>query len=279
MRPIRLALTVLAAAALLAAACSGDDDDTLIVATTTSLQDSGLLDALVNAFEQQTQFDVKAVAVGSGQAIEQASRGDADIVLAHSPAAELKMVADGDGIERTLVMHNDFIIVGPEDDPAGVRGASSAAEALRRVFDAGHTFVSRGDRSGTHVFELRLWGEAGADPRGHGWYAETGSGQGETMQVASQRRGYTLSDRGTFLAQRTNLELAVLFEGGDALINPYHAILVNPQRHEDVHAGAARAFLDFLVSGEAQDMIAMFGVEKFGQPLFVPDAGRSEPGG
>jgi tungstate transport system substrate-binding protein len=253
---------------------SGD----VILATTTSTQDSGLLDLLVPAFEEETGYSVKTVAVGSGQAIEQASRGDADIVFAHSPAAEQKMVEEGNGIDRTLIMHNDFIIVGPEADPAGIKSAATASDALGVIASAEATFISRGDNSGTHALELKLWEALGVTPAG-GWYQESGQGMGATLQIANQKLAYTISDRGTYLSQRENLDLEVLFEGDPKLLNVYHAILVNPERHSNVNAAGARAFLEFLIRPSTQAIIGEFGVEKFGESLFFPDAGKPEPTG
>jgi tungstate transport system substrate-binding protein len=250
----------------------------VILATTTSFQDSGLLDEIVSMFEQKTGYRLKPVAVGSGQAIQQASRGDADIVLAHSPAAEQKMVANADGIERALVMHNDFILVGPRGDPAGVKGAPTVGDAMRAIATKGATFISRGDQSGTNTFELDLWKAVNLDPVGQPWYQETGQGMGATLQVADQKSAYTLSDRATWLAQQKNLGgLALLFEGQPALYNYYHLIVVNPAKHPNVNVDGARAFARFMLSDEVQRFIANFAVDKYGQALFTPDAGKPEP--
>jgi tungstate transport system substrate-binding protein len=251
----------------------------LILATTTSTQDSGLLDVLVPMFEEETGYDVQTVAVGSGAAIEQGARGDADVVLVHSPGAEEKMVADGDGIERTLVMHNDFIIVGPDTDPAHIRDQERANDALTAIANAASPFISRGDDSGTHALELKLWGTTSVDPAGQSWYEETGQGMGATLQVASQRGGYTISDRATYLAQRDNLDLEILLDGDPALLNVYHVIVVNPDKHSGVNATAARAFAAFITRADIQQVIGEFGVEDFGEPLFFPDAGKPEPTG
>jgi len=300
---------LLAAAAIFAliigAACGGDDDESsgadntpasqatsatqptaaatkasgdLVLATTTSTQDSGLLDVLVPMFEEESGYNVQVIAVGSGQAIEQASRGDADVVLVHSPAAEKKMVDDGDGIERTLVMHNDFIIVGPEADPAGVAGAASVTEAMTKIATAQSPFISRGDDSGTNALELKLWKAAAIEPAGS-WYTESGQGMGATLQIAGQRGAYTISDRATFLAQSANLDLQVLFEDKPELLNVYHTIVVNPEKHPDVRAAGARAFAAFMVRPDVQEIIGKFGVDKYGEPLFFADAGKPEPAG
>jgi tungstate transport system substrate-binding protein len=286
-------------AVVFAAACGDDDDDgngsnsdatpaaeaspqptkasgDLILATTTSTQDSGLLDVLVPMFEEESGYNVQVIAVGSGAAIEQASRGDADVVLVHSPAAEQKMVDEGNGIERTLIMHNDFIIVGPESDPAGIADAASLNDAMNAIASSESPFISRGDESGTHALELRLWEAAAIEPSG-GWYEESGQGMGATLQIAGQRQAYTISDRATYLSQQDTLDLAVLLEGDAALLNVYHVIVVNPDRHSNVNADGARAFSAFLVRDDVQQTIGEFGVEDYGEPLFFPDAGKPEP--
>ena len=245
-----------------AAGCGADSKNgALILATTTSTQDSGLLDVLVPMFEKESGYTVKTVAVGSGQAIEQASRGDADVVLGHSPAAEQKMVDADDGIERALVMHNDFMIVGPSTDPSGVRAAKTTNDAMAAIASGAAHFISRGDDSGTNALELKLWTAITITPKGQGWYEETGQGMGATLQVASQKAGYTISDRATYLAQEKNLSLDILFEKDKALLNVYHVIVVNPQKHSGVHVDAARAFAAFLVRKDVQDLIGKFGVD------------------
>jgi len=267
------AATPTASSATHPAATATKASGNIILATTTSTQDSGLLDVLVPMFEDESGYSVMVIAVGSGQAIEMGSRGDADVVLAHSPRAEEEFVARGDGIERNWVMYNDFIIVGPQADPAGVAQAADAADALTRIFNAGARFTSRGDDSGTHTKELGLWSKASLDPTGQSWYAETGQGMGATLQVASQQGAYTLSDRATFLAQRDNLDLEIVNEGDGSLLNPYTVIVVNPDVHSGVNAAGARAFAAFLVRDDIQDVIAAFGMDEFGEPLFFPSAG------
>ncbi|HET8627157.1 MAG TPA: substrate-binding domain-containing protein [Thermomicrobiales bacterium] len=247
----------------------------LILATTTSTQDSGLLDVLIPAFEKQSGYRVKTVAVGSGAAIAMGQRGEADVVLAHAPDDERALVASGAGIGRQLVMYNDFVLVGPPGDPAGVKGLPAATDALRRIAAAGSPFVSRGDNSGTQQLELKLWQQAGVSPRGRSWYIESGSGMGQTLQIADQRRAYTLSDRGTYLAFKDRLDLAVLVEKDSGLLNVYHVILVNPQRFTAVNAAGARAFADFLLAPDTQRLIGDFGRDRFGQPLFTPCAHNS----
>jgi len=255
---------------LILSSCSGKDE--LILATTTSTQDSGLLDVLVPKFEDQYGYNVKTVAVGSGQALAMGEQGEADVILSHSPKAEEDFMANGNGESRDAVMHNDFIIVGPPDDPAGTKGSSDAAAAFARIAAAGAAFLSRGDQSGTNAKELALWKDAGIDPSGKGWYQETGQGMGATLGVANDKRGYTLSDRGTYLAQKANYTLAILFEGGASLYNSYHVIVVNPQNHSRVNARAARDFAAWITSPAIQDLIGKFGLDNYGQSLFVPDA-------
>lgn len=247
----------------------------VILATTTSTVDTGLLDDLVPVFERQTGYQVVTLSLGSGQALAVGARGDADVLLVHSPDAEAAFMQAGHGTERRLVMHNDFVLVGPPNDPAGVRGAPGAVEALRRIAAARALFVSRGDQSGTHALELKLWGQAGIRPEG-GWYIESGTGMGQTLQIADERNAYTLSDRGTYLALRRTLHLDVLLEGDPLLRNIYHVILVDPSKNGRINAAGARALADFLTGPEGQRRIGEFGRERFGQPLFVPDAGKRE---
>ena len=254
--------------------CGGDGQ--LIVAIGTTIQDSSLADPLFHRFERETGYDLKVVAVGTGQALEMARRGDADVVFTHAPEAEREFVADGYGIDRRLVMHNDFVIVGPIDDPAVVSDARDASDAFRRIADAEETFISRGDDSGTHKLELAFWQELAIDPGSEDWYQETGSGMGATLQVAAQREAYTIADRGTYLALSNRLGLAILFDGGPRLLNVYHVIRVNPERVDGLNEAGALALADFLVSPAAQEFIANFGVEDYGRPLFTPDAGKTE---
>ncbi len=269
----------LAASALFVFRSRGEEGrEVVILATTTSVQDSGLLDVLVPLFEQRTGYRVKPVAVGTGAALAMAERGEADVVLVHAPEAEREFMARGYGAERLLVMHNDFVVVGPPDDPAGIRGLSSAPDALRKIAAAEVTWVSRDDRSGTDQLEKRLWREAGLSAKGARWYVTSGQGMGATLTLADQKRAYTLSDRGTFLAYRDRVDLDVLVEGDPLLLNLYHVITINPARfpQEQINAEGGRAFAQFLLSPEVQQVIAEFGREQFGQPLFVPDAGKTE---
>ena len=248
----------------------------IILATTTSTQDSGLLDVLIPIFEKKTGYFVKTIAVGSGQAMAMGAKGEADVLLVHSPDAEKKFIADGFGINRRLVMHNDFIIVGPPSDPSGIKGAKSAAEAFKKIAVSGALFMSRGDNSGTHAQEKKLWKAAGIDPEGQKWYQQTGLGMGQTLNVAAEKKTYTLADRGTYLAMQKNLGLDILCEGDLSLLNIYHVIEVNPAKWPKVNAAGAKAFADFMVSREVQEIIAKFGVDKYGSPLFFPDAGKPE---
>lgn len=246
----------------------------IILATTTSTQDSGLLDVLIPIFEKESGYSVKTIAVGSGQAMAMGKKGEADVLLVHSPDAEKKFISEGSGINRRLVMHNDFVIVGHPGDPARIHGARTSSEAIRRIAQAGAIFLSRGDNSGTHAKEKGLWKAAGIAPEGEKWYQQTGLGMGQTLNVAAEKKGYTLADRGTYLALKKTLGLGILVEGDPLLLNVYHVIEVNPARWPKVNAAGARAFADFMVSGKVQDIIARFGVDKFGAPLFFPDAGK-----
>jgi tungstate transport system substrate-binding protein len=271
----RVILTVvLAIAGLVVAGCGGggggsstDASGTTILATTTSTRDSGLLDVLIPAFQRASTCQVKTLAVGSGDALKLGERGDADVLLVHSPAAEEAYMRGGHGASRRAVMHNDFVLVGPPSDPAGIRGSPNAPSALRRIARSREPFVSRGDDSGTNVKELALWKTAGIKPRG-AWYVETGQGMGETLTVASQKQGYTLSDRGTFLATK-NLDAKIFVQGGAALRNPYHVIVV---RHKGTNLGCGKAFSTWITSPPTQRLISHFGVAKYHQPMFFPDA-------
>jgi len=248
----------------------------VILATTTSTQDTGLLDVLVPIFEKQSGFNVKVIAVGSGQALAMGERGDADALLAHAPSSEVDLVNKGAAINRQLVMHNDFIIVGPTNDPAGIKGMTSAVDAFAAIYNKGATFVSRGDKSGTDQAEKAIWKKAGLDPKGQSWYEETGQGMAATLQVANQKDAYTLADRGTYLSQQKNLSLVVLVEGDPALFNVYHVMQVNPEKFDMVNGPGGAAFVDFMISDATQAIIKDFGVDKYGQPLFIPDAGKDE---
>ncbi|MBN1366022.1 MAG: substrate-binding domain-containing protein [Syntrophaceae bacterium] len=246
----------------------------IILATTTSTQDTGLLDTLIPIFEKQTGYFVKTIAVGSGQAMKMGEKGEADVLLVHSPDAEKKFVEEGYGVNRRLVMHNDFIIVGPGADPAKIKGVKSSAEAFKMIAKAESLFLSRGDNSGTHAKEKKLWKRTDITPAGQKWYQETGQGMGLTLNVAAEKKGYTLTDRGTYLSLKKNLGLDILLEGDAALLNIYHVIEVNSAKWPKANADGAKAFANFMVSKSTQEIIKTFGVDKYGSPLFFPDAGK-----
>jgi tungstate transport system substrate-binding protein len=250
----------------------------IVLASTTSTRDSGLLDAILPKFQDETGIAVRVVAVGTGRALDLARRGDADVLLVHDRASEEAFVADGYGVARHPVMYNDFVIVGPGDDPAGIRGLDDVGEALVRVARAEAPFLSRGDDSGTHKAERRLWAAAGLDPtaRGGGWYRETGAGMGATLNTASQVPAYALTDRGTWLSFRNRGELELLVEGDPRLRNEYGVIVVSPERHPHVKAEAARRLVDWLTGDAGRAAIAAFRVA--GQPLFFPVEREARPG-
>jgi tungstate transport system substrate-binding protein len=247
----------------------------LILATTTSTQDSGLLDVLIPLFEQKTGYSVKTVAVGSGQALTMGQQGNADVLLVHSPTAEKTFMANGYGIDRRLVMHNDFVILGPTNDPAGIKGMASAVDAFKKIAAASAPFISRGDQSGTNAEELNLWKGASLTPTG-AWYQESGQGMGATLKIASEKSAYTLSDRATYLANKSNLELDILVQGDTSLLNVYHVIRVPPDKWPKVNAAGAMAFADFMVAPDTQKVIGQFGMDKYGQALFFPDATKTD---
>ena len=249
---------------------------TIILATTTSTQDSGLLDVLLPIFEKKTNYFVKTIAVGSGQAMAMGQKGEADVLLVHSPDAEKKFIAEGYGINRRLIMHNDYIIVGTSNDPSKIKGLKSSSEAFKKISSEKTLFMSRGDNSGTHSKEKAIWKVAGINPEGEKWYQQTGLGMGQTLNVAAEKKGYTLADRGTYLALKKNLNLDILVEGDAILLNIYHVIEVNPAKWPKVNVAGGKAFADFMVSKETQDIIKTFGIDKFGSPLFFPDAGKKE---
>jgi tungstate transport system substrate-binding protein len=275
-RARRWAIGVLVAAVAATAACGSDSSDggtsttaapggPMILATTTS---TGLLDTLVPAFEHTGKCSVKTVAVGSGQAIDLGARGQADVLLVHSPDAEQTFMQEGHGASRVAVMHNDFVLVGPPADPAKTAGAGGVEPALQAIAHAKAAFASRADDSGTNAKELKLWKQAGIAPSGS-WYIETGQGMGPTLTIASQKRAYTLSDRGTFLATR-NLDSKIVVQGGEALQNPYHVIVV---KHSGTNVGCAQAFSRWITSAPTHRLIGGFGRSQYGQALFHPDAG------
>lgn len=248
----------------------------LILATTTSTQDSGLLDVLIPVFQKETGYFVKTISVGSGQAMAMGQKGEADVLLVHSPAAEEKFMAEGYGVDRLLVMHNDFVVVGPSEDPAKIKGTPTASAAFKKIAETGALFLSRGDNSGTHSKEKSLWKGAGLNPEGQKWYQQTGLGMGQTLSVSSEKKGYTLTDRGTYLSMKKVLALDILVEGEKNLLNVYHVMGVNPAKWPKVNAEGAKAFGRFMVAPGTQAIIKTYGVEKFGSPLFFPDAGKKE---
>lgn len=255
--------------------CSGAaQNETLILATTTSTQDSGLLDVLVPLFEAGSDYTVQTVAVGTGAALKMAEQGNADVLLVHAPEAEQALMEAGFGAERLLVMHNDFVIVGPSDDSAGVDDSRSAAQAFAQIATSAAVFVSRGDDSGTHKKEMALWSQTPFSPQEKRpeWYIETGQGMGATLLIASERGAYTLTDRATYLANRENVDLDILFAGDSILQNVYHVITINPEKWPESNTEGARAFAQFIISEQAQKIIQEYGVAEFGQPLFFPDA-------
>jgi tungstate transport system substrate-binding protein len=269
-----LVCAVLFLSAVVASSPAVAQQKNVILATTTSTQDSGLLDVLIPMFEKKTGYMVKTIAVGSGQAMAMGEKGEADVLLVHSPEAEQKFVAGGYGINRRLVMHNDYIVVGPTADPAGIKSAKTTVDAFKKIADAGALFMSRGDNSGTHAKEKQIWKAAGINQEGQKWYQQTGLGMGQTLNVSSEKKAYTLADRGTYLALKKNLQLDILKEGDAVLLNIYHVIEVNPAKFPKVNVAGGKAFADYMVSREAQDVIKTFGVEKFGGALFFPDAGK-----
>lgn len=270
----RLTLFIATIALLYQALSAAAASKTVILATTTSTQDSDLLDLLVPLFEKESGFQVKTISVGSGQAMKMGEKGGADVLLVHSPDAEKKFMAEGFGSSRRLVMHNDFIIVGHPADFARIKGAT-ATEALKRIAQSGATFISRGDNSGTHAKEKALWKSAAVDPERQRWYQQTGLGMGQTLNVAAEKKSYTITDRATYLSLKKRLGLEIFVEGDSKLLNIYHVIELNPARWPKVNAPGGKAFADFMLTKKAQEFIGKFGADKFGAPLFFPDAGRS----
>jgi len=303
MKNIRIAFLLLTASALLLTACGGATpgpatalpevpaatdvstkepappvpaNPTLILATTTSTQDSGLLDVLVPMFQDQTGYTVQTVAVGTGAALKMAEDGNADVLLVHAPASEKVLMDAGWGKDRFLVMHNDFVIVGPAGDPAAIKGTHTAVEAFQKIADAGANFITRGDDSGTNKMEINLWGKTTATPDGQAWYIDSGQGMGATLTITSEKQAYTLTDRATYLANKENLDLEILVEGDAALLNVYHVITVNPDKWPKSNYDGAIAFAKFMTHPDTQAVIGEFGVDKFGQLLFFPDADKTD---
>lgn len=244
---------------------------TIILATTTSTRDTGLLDVLIPDFEKKSGITVKTISVGTGEALKMGERGDADVLLIHARKAEDEFMAKGLGKVRKDVMHNDFVLIGPKADPAGVKKAASAAQAFGMIASKGAVFVSRGDDSGTNKKELSIWEKAGIKPAG-AWYISTGQGMAATILIANGKQGYTLSDRGTYLVQKDNIDLVLVLDKKKDLLNPYGVIAVNPDKFPKVNYKGAMEFVNYITSDECQKIIADFGKDKYGQPLFVPDA-------
>jgi tungstate transport system substrate-binding protein len=267
-----------AVALLLAAVClpSALAQQVITVASTTSTEQSGLFKHLLPMFEQRSGIEVRVVALGTGQALDLARRGDADIVFVHARAAEEEFLREGHGVQRFPVMYNDFVVVGPRSDPAGIAGGADTLDAFRKIRASGAAFVSRGDRSGTHIAEIDLWTAAGVDIEKEkgAWYRETGQGMGPALNTAASMNAYLLADRATWLAFRNRGELAILVQGDKRLLNQYGVILVNPAKHAHVKRAEGQAFIDWLVSPEGQAAIAAYEIE--GEQLFFPNAG--EPG-
>lgn len=247
----------------------------VILATTTSTVDTGLLDELLPIFKEQTGYEVSTIAVGTGEALRMGEEGNADVLLTHAPASEQPLVDKGDVINYQLVMHNDFVIVGPANDPAKIKGMKSAADSFKKIMDSSSAFVSRGDDSGTHKKEKSIWEKLNVEPKGD-WYIEAGAGMGDTLRMASEEQAYTLTDRGTYLAWKDKLDLEVMVEGDKILLNIYHVMQVNPEKNDKINAEGAKAFVEFMVSPDTQKIIEDFGKDKYGEPLFIPDAGKNE---
>ena len=273
---VLIALTLVLGVMVPAGYAATPQQKNIILATTTSTQDSGLLDVLIPIFQKKTGYFVKTIAVGSGQAMAMGQKGEADVLLVHSPDAEKKFMAAGYGVQRRLVMHNDFIVVGPPADPATIKMSKSSVEAFKKIALSSSLFMSRGDNSGTHSKEKAIWKAAGINQEGQKWYQQTGLGMGQTLSVAAEKKAYTLADRGTYLALKKNLGLHILNEGDALLLNVYSVIEVNPVKFQKINAAGAKAFADFMLSKDTHKIIGKFGVDKFGSPLFFPDAGKKE---
>lgn len=268
-------LIVLLSLALSACGTAKPSNPNLILATTTSTQDSGLLDVLVPMFEEQTGYKVQTVAVGTGEALKMGEEGNADVLLVHAPSSEVTFMDGGNGKERFLVMHNDFILVGPASDPAGIKGLGPK-DAFVAIYNAGAPFVTRADDSGTYKKEVTFWTKAQLEPKGQAWYIETGQGMGASLTVASEKGAYILTDRATYLANKDKLQLEILLEGNNALLNVYHVITVNPDKWPKINYEGALAFAKFMTDPATQKVIGTFGVDKYGQQLFVPDADKTD---
>ncbi|MFA5308413.1 MAG: substrate-binding domain-containing protein [Dehalococcoidales bacterium] len=282
---VMMVLVLLASLVTAVAGCGSKtpDNPEIIMASTTSTRDSGLMDVLIPIFEEETGYTIKPVYVGTGAAIQMGQEGNADVLLVHAPSLEKPFMDDGYGTNRKLVMHNDFIIVGPKSDPAGIKGMTVATDALQKIADAHLDFYSRGDKSGTDTLEKALWKKidiavADNSTDNPSWYLEGGTGTGmlALLRIASEKDAYTITDRATYLANQSVLDLDILVEGDPGLLNIYHVIQVNPEKFTNVNSKGAKAFVDFMISKKAQDAIGTFGVDKYGAPLFFPDADKTE---
>ena len=253
-------------ASLLVISCSSRSQS-IILATTTSTQDSGLLEELVPIFQNETGIQVKTIAVGTGQALEMGRRGDADILLVHAPGQEEEFMTEGHGALRQSFMYNDYVILGPKDDPAEIAESPSIPVVMQQITSSENLFLSRGDNSGTHFRERKLWADAGIHPQG-AWYQETGQGMGQTLIVASEKLAYTLCDRSTYLAMQDKIDLVILFENDQVLHNIYSIITIDPGKSTSVNNPGAEAFYEFMLSKSAKEIIERFGIDRYGQPLF-----------
>ncbi len=249
---------------------AAEQDSVVMLATTTSTYDTGLLDALEPDFEEKTGYDLQILSKGTGASLELGKNGDVDVLLVHAKDRELQMVEEGYFVNRHDVMYNDFVILGPEDDPAGVKGMEDAAAAFKKIADAASEFASRGDNSGTNMKEISIWEKASVEPEGD-WYLSLGQGMGDTLRVANEKTAYTLADRGTFLAMKDKVDLVVLVEGDPILFNQYGVMSVNPEKHENVNFEGAQAFVNYMINEDTQALIGEF--KKYGEQLFVPNAG------
>ena len=268
---MKIFLSLLLAGLIMFAVNAQAVENVMIISTTTSVENSGLLSYILPSFEKKTGIKVKVVARGTGASIEMGKRGDADAVFVHAKELELQAVKEGWFVNRHDVCYNDFIIVGLPNDPAKVKGSHSATEAFKKIAASQSFFVSRGDNSGTHLKELKLWETAGINPKGQKWYLEAGQGMEKTLRIANEKRAYTLSDRGTWLAIRDKQDLAILFEGDPVLYNQYGVMAVNPEKHKHVKYNEAMQFINWIISKEGQAAIASF-KDKYGNQLFIPNA-------
>jgi len=279
---LSIILTITLVFSLALAGCTKEDTSNqtpapverdIILSTTTSTQDSGLLDYLLPIFKEETGINVKVVAVGTGQALQMGRDGEADILLVHAKASEETFVVEGHGLERHDVMYNDFVIVGPKDDPAKLKekAPNDSVQALKLIAENKANFVSRGDESGTHLMEKALWKEAAIVPEGE-WYISAGKGMGDVLKMADEKLGYTITDRATYLNLRDTLELDILVEKDTRLFNQYGIIPVNPEKNENIKAEDGKIFMEWMLSEDTQKLIGEFGVDKFGMPLFTPNA-------